>query len=98
MRYLQVLVLGMIGLLMAGDAAPASHTKNASDVSGAAASPCNRECLNGFVDKYLAALLAHDPGKLPLAAAAKYTENGQLLDSSPKFPAGAIPWSTKSVA
>ncbi|MGO9094344.1 MAG: hypothetical protein ACLQGV_03905 [Bryobacteraceae bacterium] len=41
--------------------------------------PCDRACLNGFVDRYLAALVAHDPAGLPLAKTAKYTENGQTL-------------------
>ena len=40
---------------------------------------CDRACLNGFVDQYLAALVAHDPGKLPLAPGARYTENGVEL-------------------
>jgi len=41
--------------------------------------PCDRACLNGFVDRYLAALVSHDPSGLPLAKAVKYTENGQTL-------------------
>lgn len=40
---------------------------------------CDRACLNGFVDEYLAALVAHDPGHLPLAREVKFTENGQEL-------------------
>jgi hypothetical protein len=33
----------------------------------------------GFVNQYLAALVAQDPSKLPLAKNARYTENGQEL-------------------
>lgn len=40
---------------------------------------CDRACLNGFVDQYLAALAAHDPARLPLAREVKFTENGQAL-------------------
>lgn len=40
---------------------------------------CDRACLNGFVDQYLAALVAHDPSRLPLAREVKFTENGQVL-------------------
>jgi hypothetical protein len=40
---------------------------------------CDRACLNGFVDQYLAALVAHDPARLPLARGVKFTENGQAL-------------------
>ena len=42
-------------------------------------SACSREALKGFVDKYFAALQAHDPSKLPLASNVKYTENGVEL-------------------
>lgn len=37
---------------------------------------CSRENLKGIVDKYFAALQAHDPSGLPLASNVKYTENG----------------------
>jgi hypothetical protein len=40
---------------------------------------CDRTCLNGYVDQYLAALVTHDPGHLPLAPGVRYTENGQVL-------------------
>jgi hypothetical protein len=36
---------------------------------------CDRTCLNGFVDQYMAAVAAHDPSKLPTAARVRYTEN-----------------------
>jgi hypothetical protein len=40
---------------------------------------CDRACLTGFIDQYLDALVAQDPKRIPLAANAKYTENGQRL-------------------
>jgi len=40
---------------------------------------CDRTCLNGFVEGFLAALVAHDPSRLPLGREVKYTENGQIL-------------------
>ncbi len=40
---------------------------------------CNRSVLQGYVDTYLSALVAHDPDRLPLAPNARYTENGQTL-------------------
>jgi hypothetical protein len=40
---------------------------------------CDRDCLNGFIDTYLAALVAKDPSKLPLTKDARFTENGQAL-------------------
>jgi hypothetical protein len=36
---------------------------------------CDRECLRGFVDRYIAAMVNHDPSALPLTADYKYTEN-----------------------
>jgi hypothetical protein len=40
---------------------------------------CDRACLTGLVDKYMTALVAHDPGQLPLARVVRFTENGQEL-------------------
>src|SRR5215471_13371014 len=41
---------------------------------------CNRACLEDLVNQYLAAVIAHDPKKLPLSADVKYTENDQELE------------------
>jgi len=41
--------------------------------------PCDRACLEGFVEQYLDAAIAHDPGRLPLAENVKFTENGVRL-------------------
>jgi hypothetical protein len=51
----------------------------ASTVGAAQAPACDRQCLEGFVERYLDALVRHDPTAVPLAAAARYTENGQRL-------------------
>src|SRR5262245_19677715 len=51
-------------------------------VSGGAraqSSDCNRQCLEGFVDRYLDALVKHDTKAVPLGANARFTENGQRL-------------------
>jgi hypothetical protein len=42
--------------------------------------PCDRECLNGYVDQYLDAMVKHDPKLVPLTKNVKLTENGQRLD------------------
>jgi hypothetical protein len=47
---------------------------------GKAASACDRACLEPFVDKYLDAMVAHDPSKAPFARSVKFTENGQRLE------------------
>src|SRR3954465_15179663 len=46
---------------------------------------CNRACLEQLVDQYLAAVVAHDPKRLPLSKDAKYTENSQVLDLGDGF-------------
>ncbi|HEV7715623.1 MAG TPA: hypothetical protein VGO53_08500 [Steroidobacteraceae bacterium] len=46
----------------------------------AATPACDRACLEGFVDKYLDAVLAHDPSRLPVTRDIKFTENGQKLE------------------
>lgn len=43
--------------------------------SAKAATSCDRACLEGFANGYIAAALAHDVAKLPLAADAKVAEN-----------------------
>jgi hypothetical protein len=40
---------------------------------------CNRACLEGVIDQYLKALVAHDPSSLPLSKDVKYTENNQVM-------------------
>jgi hypothetical protein len=40
---------------------------------------CNRACLEGLIDQYLAAVVAHDPKRLPLSEDVMYTENNQVL-------------------
>ena len=47
--------------------------------SAAAKPACDRGCLEGFVERYLDALVAHAPARLPLAKGARFTENGQVL-------------------
>ena len=46
---------------------------------------CNRACLEGVVDQYIAALSAHDPKRLPLSADVIYTENDQQIDVGDGF-------------
>jgi hypothetical protein len=36
---------------------------------------CDRACMTGLVDRYLAALVKHDPAGLPLAKGVRFTEN-----------------------
>ena len=46
---------------------------------------CNRACLENLVDQYLAAVVAHDPRRLPLSREVKYTENDQVMEVGDGF-------------
>jgi hypothetical protein len=41
----------------------------------ASAQNCDRECLRGFITRYLDAMVAHNPGSLPTAANVRFTED-----------------------
>lgn len=40
---------------------------------------CDRACLGGFVTQYLNAMIAHNPGALPLAVNARFTEDAVTM-------------------
>jgi hypothetical protein len=44
-------------------------------MAAGAAGPCDRACLIGIADRYLAAVVAHKPGKAPLARSMVFVEN-----------------------
>ena len=46
---------------------------------------CNRACLENLVDQYLAAVVAHDPKRLPLSKDVMYTENDQVIELGDGF-------------
>src|SRR5882672_8675057 len=69
-----------IGVLLAGVCAISILAGQTPARGGAATEPCDRACMEGFLDRYLDALAARDPKQLPLAPNAKYTENGQKLN------------------
>jgi hypothetical protein len=60
--------------LLACAAAPSARAQ------GRLPQACDRACLSGIMDQYLAAMAAHDPSKAPLGQNVKYTENGSDLD------------------
>jgi hypothetical protein len=43
------------------------------------AAPCDRACLEGYVDKYMDAMLKHEPSKTLFAESVRFTENGVEL-------------------
>jgi hypothetical protein len=58
----------------------------------APAQDCDEACLRAAADRFLSALVAHDPSMLDYNAYARYTENGQEL------PFGDALWVTASAA
>jgi hypothetical protein len=56
------------------------------------AAPCDRACLNKLVDTYLAAVVAHDPARVPIAPDARFVEN-----TKPMKPGEGL-WKTASEA
>lgn len=79
MRVLSCLL--MIGLLAACASPPGAPP---------AAADCGRACLKADLDLYLAALVAHDPARLPLAKQVRFTEDTHEL------PVGGGFWKTVS--
>jgi hypothetical protein len=62
----------------------------AASLPAAARSSCDEACLDALADKYLAALLAHDPSQLSTAKDARFTEN------TIELPIGQGLWKTIS--
>ncbi len=54
------------------------------------AAACDRACLEGFINRYLDAMVARNPYSLPLAPKVKFTENEQVI------PLGEGIWGTAS--
>ncbi len=75
-------IFGALFVLLAG------ATAAATPPGPSAANKCDRACLNGFVDQYMAAVAAHDPSKLPHSANARYSENNV------EMPLGEGLWQT----
>ena len=76
---------GALLIGMAGSSSPrgASADEGKSSViaqppaAPAGSSPCDRNCLYGFADKFFDALGMHNPHGVAFAPGVKYTENGQ---------------------
>lgn len=89
---LSALFLALI-LAACGGSEQAPTTDTSTAAAPAEAQPvvtCDRICLLGAVDQYLAALVAHDPALAPFADDAKFTENTVVL------PLGSGLWNTAS--
>ncbi|MEO8099744.1 MAG: hypothetical protein ABI811_18750 [Acidobacteriota bacterium] len=52
----------------------------AMTTGAAQAADCDRACLKGMLTKYIDAMVAHDPSRLPLATNGRFTEDSQNLN------------------
>jgi hypothetical protein len=62
----------LLAIALAGSAAHAA-------TKAPAPTTCDRDCLKALADSYIAALVAHDPHKVPLDADIKIVENAQRI-------------------
>ncbi len=69
----------MLSMIVARPAVAQSPAATPQDYDPNFTYDCNRVLPQGYADQYLAALVAHDPSRLPLARQVKFTENGQQL-------------------
>lgn len=80
-RKASILALGLS--LAVGMAACMANQPTASTAGGitedTAPPDCDRVCLEGFAVRYLDALAARDPSRVPIAKNVRFTENGQEL-------------------
>ena len=74
--------LGLVPTLVCADM-PAETRRSVPSVAA-----CDRACLYGFADRYMAALIAKDPTRLPLAKGARFSENMVMM------PLGEGAWNT----
>jgi hypothetical protein len=75
-----LVIVGVSALTLSTVVATATKADAAANqASSTALNSCDRACLNGFVDQYLDAVVAHDPSRLPVTQFVKFTENGQKL-------------------
>ena len=72
-------------LVIAGRVFTPALTAQGKPPVGPIAADCNRACLEGVMEQYIAALLARDPKRLPLSADGKYTEQDQVMDVGDGF-------------
>ena len=58
---------------------PASAQTGSALPANVGTGDCDRACLQGLAEQFIAALVAHDPSKVPLAKGVRYSENSVPL-------------------
>jgi hypothetical protein len=67
--------LAIFTLLLIAASAGVATASAAELQAPEASSACNRQCLSGFITKYLDAMIAHKPDSLPVASNVRFTED-----------------------
>jgi len=73
------LAAALIAATLAMGAASAATPTAASLPTDVGTGDCDRACLQGLAEQFIAALVAHDPSKVPLAKGVRYSENSVPL-------------------
>src|SRR5438046_1356136 len=79
-----VVVIGAIALVAAA-ILTGNLTPGVDASTGSIPLNCNRACLENLIDQYWAAVVAHDPKRLPLSKDVMYTENDQVMEVGDGF-------------
>lgn len=74
-----LIVAIVLAALIAISVGPRNSAASDPPQGNSAAAKCDRACLDGLIDLYLAALVAHDAARVPATEHAKLTENTQPL-------------------
>ena len=75
---------------------------SAAPIGGAVAPACDRACMTGIVDRYLAALVRHDPAGLPLGGSSSNLQAGEIFKidhghiAAVEAMGAMLPYGTKS--
>ena len=69
----------LLALSLAAAVAIVGYSRHLNASTGPIPLNCDRACLEGVMNQYLAAVVKHDPKSLPLSEDVMYTENAQVI-------------------
>ena len=78
-KCLAVMALSFIAAACQKPASESTSPETAGTQKADAQSPCDRACLEGYIDKYMDAMLKHETRKTLFAENVRFTENGVRL-------------------
>lgn len=72
-------ILPALAAVILGGFAGAAPVPTSAPPPNVGSGDCDRACLQGLAEQFIAALLAHDPSRVPLAKGVRYSENSVPL-------------------